>query len=183
MRLLLVGALAALAVALPTGYHRKPSADERSELHRRAAAPWLNMEKRDACAELYDDFVRRLRTRPSYETIEAALESHYAGESDAGFQRCREQARRLVEGKIIKLKLEIEQKEQELKHLKRGDFLSTRGVSRPRRTWWRRRKRRLLRQRPNTGHGSLTLTLVRGTSRPPSRAVKPINALRIDRLA
>ena len=47
MRLLLVGALAALAVALPTGYHRKPSANERSELHRRAAAPWLNMEKMD----------------------------------------------------------------------------------------------------------------------------------------
>ena len=128
MRLLLVGALAALAVALPTGYHRKPSANERSELHRRAAAPWLNMEKRDACAELYDDFVRKLRTRPSHETIEAALESHYAGESDAGFQRCREQARRLVEGKIIKLKLEIEQKEQELKHLKRGDFLNERAV-------------------------------------------------------
>ena len=68
MRLLLVGALAALAVALPTGYHRKPSANERSELHRRAAARWLNMEKMDAtieeaCATLYEK-ARTARSLP-----------------------------------------------------------------------------------------------------------------------
>ena len=36
MRLLLVGALAALAVALPTGYHRKPSANFEDKLDRDA---------------------------------------------------------------------------------------------------------------------------------------------------
>ena len=36
MRLLLVGALAALAIALPTGYHRKPSANFEDKLDRDA---------------------------------------------------------------------------------------------------------------------------------------------------
>ena len=153
MRLLLVGALAALAVALPTGYHRKPSANESSELHRRAAARWLNMEKRDACADLYDnelnmrtfkdgladEWARKLlglKGNGVVFTHDEALElwklrdtpPHRFEEYCRELNELKDQARRLVEEKINKLRLEIEQKEQELKHLKRGDFLNERAV-------------------------------------------------------
>ena len=120
MRLLLVGALAALAVALPTGYHRKPSANERSELHRRAAARWLNMEKRDACADLYD-------TDLKMRTFKAALKSRWGRKvnddelnmrtfkSGKFEEYCRklnklkDEARRRFKESIDKLKLDLEE--------------------------------------------------------------------------
>ena len=104
MRLLLVGALAALAVALPTGYHRKPSANERSELHRRAAAPWLNMEKRDACADLLSEAAQKVSRKKRVLYFRSCFAKKC--ETTDSVEKC---ARRLVKQKIEDLEFWIDE--------------------------------------------------------------------------